>query len=62
MSETEREKMLALDEAAEIAGGYVTNIIDKSTQYNLREIIKYCEEKDKNPIDLTLRELSQFTV
>lgn len=62
MSEEERKKMKALDDAAEKAGGYVSNILNKDTKYNLRELIKYCKNKGIEPIDLTLRELSNFII
>ncbi len=62
MSEEERAKMNALDEAAEKAGGYVLNMVNKDTKYNLRELIKYCKEKGIEPIDLTLRELNNFII
>lgn len=62
MTEEERRKMNALDEAAEKAGGYVLNMVNKDTQYNLRELIKYCKNKGIEPIDLTLRELNNFIV
>lgn len=60
MSETERKGMIELDEAAEKAGGYVSNILGKDTHYNLRKLISYCKEKGIEPADLTLRELSKF--
>lgn len=62
MSEEERREMAALDEAAEKAGGYVLNMVNKDTRYNLRELISYCREKGIEPIDLTLRELSNFII
>lgn len=62
MSEEERIKMSELDEAAEKAGGYVLNMVNKDTRYNLRELISYCKEKGIEPIDLTLRELSNFII
>lgn len=62
MSNEERNKMNALDDAAEKAGGYVLNLVNKDTKYNLREMIKYCKNKGIEPIDLTLRELSNFII
>ena len=62
MSNEERVQMNALDDAAEKAGGYVTNIIGKDVHYNLRELIKYCKDKGIDPIDITLRELRNFII
>ena len=62
MTEQERMQMNALDDAAEKAGGYVLNMVNKDTRYNLRELIKYCKNKGIEPIDLTLRELSNFII
>lgn len=62
MTEEERANMIALDEAAEKAGGYVLNMVNKDTRYDLRELIKYCKNKGIEPIDLTLRELSNFII
>lgn len=62
MSEIERKKLFALDDAAEKAGGYVVNIIGKDTHYNFKELNNYCKEKGIEPADLTLRELSKFVV
>lgn len=62
MSESERMNMNLLDEAAERAGGYVSNFISQDTHYDLKKLAKYCKEKGIEPADLTLRELHQFIV
>lgn len=62
MSETERINMNLLDEAAEEAGGYVTNFLNHDTHINIRELAHYCKEKGIEPADLTLRELHRFIV
>lgn len=62
MSNEERMRMNALDEAAEKAGGYVSTIVNKEIKYNFRELIKYCKGKGIEPADLTLRELNSFIV
>lgn len=62
MSNEERMRMNALDDAAEKAGGYVAEFMHKDTQYDLREMIKYCRDKGIEPIDLTLRELNKFII
>lgn len=62
MSNEERIKMNALDEAAEKAGGYVIGMVNKDTKYDLRKMINYCKQKGIEPIDLTIRELNQFII
>ena len=62
MSETERKKMIELDEAAEKAGGFVSDIKSENVHYDYREILKYCKEKGIDPIDLTIRELNSFII
>ncbi len=54
--------MKLLDEAAERAGGYVSNFTAQDIHYDLRKLAKYCKEKGIEPADLTLRELNQFIV
>ena len=44
-----------LDKAADEAGGYV-DPYPKEMRLNVRKMIKYCEEKGIEPLDLTLRE------
>ena len=62
MSDEERAKMIALDEAAEEAGGYVSNVLNNDVHYDLRALIKYCKDKGIKPIDITLRELREFII
>ena len=60
MSEMDRQNMIALDEAAEKAGGFVSAIKSKDIHYDYRAIDKYCREKGIEPLDLTIRELNTF--
>ena len=62
MSEIERKKLFALDDAAEKAGGYVVNMVDKDVHYDFKKLNNYCKEKGVEPADLPLRELSKFIV
>lgn len=62
MTNEDRIKMRELDEAAERAGGYVSTINAKDIEYDYRKIIKYCEEKGIEPIDMTIRELNTFII
>ena len=62
MSEIERKKLFALDDAAEKAGGYVVNMVNKDVRYDFKRLNNYCKEKGIEPADLTLRELSKFIV
>lgn len=62
MSEQEIRDMRELDELADKAGGFVTNLGNHDTHYNYREIIKYCKEKGIEPLDLTIRELNRFII
>lgn len=62
MSEKEIEKLTALDEAAEKAGGYVSPSLKDNVHYDYRRIVSYCKEKGIEPQDLTLRELDQFII
>lgn len=62
MSRDELEKMKALDEAAEKAGGYLAKATNKDTHYNYRKIAEYCKSKGIEPLDLTIRELNTFIV
>lgn len=55
-------KMIALDEAAEKAGGFLSPISSEKTQYDYRKISKYCREKGIEPIDMTIRELNRFVI
>lgn len=62
MSKDEIRRMKALDDAAERAGGFTSQIPAEEIHYNYREISKYCKEKGIEPIDMTIRELNKFVV
>ena len=62
MSELERKKMIALDEAAEKAGGFVSMVKSEDIHYDYRAIDKYCKEKGIEPVYMTIRELNTFIV
>ena len=62
MSEQEIRDMRELDELAEKAGGFVSELIDNNVHYDYRKISEYCKEKGIEPVDLTIRELNQFIV
>lgn len=61
MSENEIREMRELDELAEKAGGFVMPV-EHSVHYDYRMISQYCKEKGIEPLDLTLREMSNFVV
>jgi hypothetical protein len=50
-----------LDKAAEEAGGYV-DPYPREMRLDIRKMIKYCEEKGIEPLDLTLREYNGFII
>ncbi len=62
MSESQRKKMIDLDEAAEKAKGYVSPVSDQNVHYDYRKIARYCKQKGIEPVDMTIRELNQFVV
>lgn len=62
MAEKMKSKICELDELAEKAGGYVSNITSKDTHYDLHKLINYCKKKGIEPADLTLRELNNFII
>lgn len=62
MSEQEIRNMRELDELAEKAGGFVSSFSNSGVHYDLRKISKYCKEKGIEPLDLTIRELSQYII
>lgn len=62
MSEKDLRDMMALDDAAEKAGGFVDFGIKADTHFDYRKIIAYCKEKGIEPIDMTVRELNQFII
>ena len=60
MTNEEREKMIALDETAEKAGGYVINFANKDVQYDYRKLIEYCNKKGMKPRNVRENELEMF--
>lgn len=61
MSEQEIRNMRELDDIADRVGGFVSPS-ESNVQYNYREINNYCKERGISPIDLTIRELSNFVI
>ena len=59
---TELKKMFILDEIADDAGGYVSPGGDNKVHYDYRAILKYCKDNNKEPMDLTVRELQKFII
>lgn len=53
--------MCELDELADKAGGYVSPK-NNNVQYDYSRINEYCRMQGIEPVDLTMRELSKFTV
>lgn len=62
MSEQEIKAMRELDELAETAGGFVFPFGDNTVHYDYRRISTYCKERGIEPLDLTIRELSDFVL
>lgn len=62
MSEQEIKAMRELDELAEKAGGFVFPFGDNTVHYDYRRISLYCKERGIEPLDLTIRELSDFVL
>ena len=64
MSEKDCNKICELDDIAEQAGGYVDFNPNTETNihYDYRAIIEYCKKHDKEPIDMTIREMQQFVI
>lgn len=62
MSEQEIKAMRELDELAEKAGGFVYPFGDNTVHYDYRRISLYCKERGIEPLDLTIRELSDFVL
>lgn len=62
MSESDRRKMVDLDNAAELAGGFVSMTKSEDMHYDYRAINKYCKSKGIEPIDMTIRELNTFII
>lgn len=61
MTDEDIRNMVALDEAAERAGGYVTPLKD-SVHYDYRKILAYCKERGIKPEELTTHEVNQFII
>ncbi len=58
-------QLLALDDAAEEAGGYVDHTSRAhigSVRYDYRAIMRYCRKNGIQPIDMTIREMQQFVI
>ena len=62
MSEQEIRDMNKLDDLSEKAGGFVTPLVDSKVQYDYRKISQYCKEKGIEPVDMTIRELSNYII
>lgn len=62
MSEQEIKAMRELDDLAEKAGGFVYPFGDNTVHYDYRRISLYCKERGIEPLDLTIRELSDFVL
>lgn len=62
MSEMELKQMCELDEAAESAGGFLAPLTKQDTSYDYRALVRYCREKQIEPLDITIRELRQFAL
>jgi len=60
----DRYEGVTLDDAAAVAGGYVAYTPGKKfvMEYDLRELSKYCRERNVEPIDLPEEELKQFEI
>ena len=59
MTEDSKKAMIALDDAADEAGGYVVPNCEPC-EFDLRRIIKYAQEKGIRPDELTDEEREQF--
>ncbi|MDR0817128.1 MAG: hypothetical protein LBN35_00660 [Clostridiales Family XIII bacterium] len=62
MTKKQIEDMKALDKAADEAGGYVAYSSSNDVHYNYREILNYCNERNIEPADMTIREVNRFIV
>ena len=60
MSDMELRQMQELDNAADLAGGFLAPLTKNDTHYDYRALLKYCQEKKIEPLDITIRELHQF--
>ena len=60
-----KNKLYALDDAAEEAGGYVDQTSRAhigSVHYDYRAILHYCRENGIQSVDMTIREMQQFVI
>ena len=62
MTKEDIERMRALDEAAEEAGGFVDFLPNRNISYDYRKMLAYCKDKGIEPLDLTIRELNTFVI
>lgn len=62
MDEEMMKKLVALDDAAAEAGGYVSQMSCDDISYDYRGIIEYCEKKGIEPLDMTIREFNKFAI
>lgn len=60
MTKTELRRMHELDNAADLVGGFPAPLTKNDTHYDYRALLKYCQEKKIEPLDITIRELHQF--
>ncbi len=60
MSDMELQRMQELDNAADLAGGFLAPLTKNDTHYDYRALLKYCREKKIEPLDITVRELHRF--
>ena len=61
MSRIEYEKICSLDDVIDEEGGLGLDPFG-NTRYDYRAIIEHAKERDIDPIDMTVRELSQFVI
>ena len=62
MSDLELKKMQDLDDAADRAGGFLAQFTKADTRYDYRALLKYCRDKEIDPLDITVRELHHFVL
>lgn len=60
MSDMELRQMQEMDNAADLAGGFLAPLTKSDTHYDYRALLKYCREKKIEPLDITIRELHRF--
>ena len=65
MTKEDKLQLLALDDAAKEAGGYVDHTSRAHTgsvRYDYRAIVQYCRENGIQPTDMTIREMQRFVI